>query len=321
MRHLKDPVRALSTKKVQAVLLVLAPLMIFLVFGVVRLGVATEMRPQSGSLNNPPEAPQHVMKPRSGIIDGCLPETSDSPGISPIKYSATLSCTTADGDRSGRRLVVFFGTRPETIKMAPILHLLTETNDTNFKAVFTGQLVAPFAKFWKLKVDTHVTGTFTANQTLAMLSGSLIREVDKAIVPCPNDVWLVQGDTTSAFAVGIVAFLRGTPVIHVEAGLRTFDMRSPFPEEFNRRAIGLMANIHAAPTLLSRENLVDQGVDPALISVTGNTGIDAARLAEPLIVKPCGVPESNRTLYITMHRRENRDRMTEMYGNLRPYFP
>jgi UDP-N-acetylglucosamine 2-epimerase (non-hydrolysing) len=233
---------------------------------------------------------------------------------------STLTCPqSAAGAPQQPRYVVFFGTRPETIKMAPILQLLSETHDASFKAVFTGQhpdLVAPFAKFWRIAIDVHVTGVFRAGQSLAKLTASLIYGIDRAIKRCPGDIWLVQGDTTSAFAAGYVAFLRGTPVIHVEAGLRTFDMRSPFPEEWNRRVIGMMATLHAAPTKLSRENLIGQGVSPSSIVVTGNTGLDAARLAQPHIVRPDGLPDSDRLVFVTMHRRENRDRMAQFFAAL-----
>mmetsp|Transcript_13458 Transcript_13458/g.34516 ORF Transcript_13458/g.34516 Transcript_13458/m.34516 type:complete len:784 (-) Transcript_13458:339-2690(-) len=242
--------------------------------------------------------------------------------VQPQEGQVALPCP-ASATATSRRLVIFFGTRPEAIKMAPLLHALGKRvpkGVTGYKAVFTGQhpdLVAPFAKFWNIKIDAHVTGTFVPGQSLPHLSGSLVSGIDTAIPPCPGDVWMVQGDTQSAFAAGLVAFLRGTPTVHVEAGLRTFDMRSPFPEEFNRRALGMVATMHAAPTNLSRENLIGQGVSPSRVLVTGNTGIDAARLAEPNIQQPKALPPGlttkSRMLLVTMHRRENREHMTAYY--------
>ena len=153
----------------------------------------------------------------------------------------------------------------------------------------------------------------------------------------------MQGDTTSAFAVGMVAFYRNIPLVHIEAGvaptltitsptvttmlpsgLRTFNMRSPFPEEFNRRAIGLLANIHFAPTNLSRHNLIHQGVEPERIFVTGNTGIDAVRLAgsmEGTDEQPPGIPAlhlwRHKYVLVTLHRRENQADMEEIYNAIR----
>lgn len=189
---------------------------------------------------------------------------------------------------------VFFGTRPETIKMGPLIRVLPDR-----RTVFTGQhpdLIAPFVKF---PIDVWINDTFHPGQSLADLTGNLIRSIDRVVPHGEDDVWYVQGDTTSAFAAAYVAFVRKTRVVHVEAGLRTHNMNSPFPEEFNRRTIGSIASLHMAPTQLSRDNLIAEGVPGSRIHVTGNTGIDAVRLAG----MDCEDREDS--ILVTMHRREN----------------
>eukprot|EP00038_Savillea_parva_P020735 m.32270 g.32270 ORF g.32270 m.32270 type:complete len:911 (-) comp4879_c0_seq1:154-2886(-) len=274
---------------------------------------------------------QHMLWVCMAVLVTTLPRHTHTAAAATVPSRLDCDVDIDDDDNPnvvGRRLVLFFGTRPETIKMAPVLAALTGNPSKlkgirGFKAVFTGQhpdLVKPFTKFWNIQVDAHVQGTFKASQSLPQLSAALIGQIDASVASCPGDVWLVQGDTQSAFAAGFVAFLRSIPVVHVEAGLRTFDMRSPFPEELNRRAIGMMASLHAAPTELSRQNLIGQGVDPYNIIVTGNTGIDAARLAETHIERPANLPkslsETSRMLLVTMHRRENRAHMKTYYDTI-----
>lgn len=236
-----------------------------------------------------------------------------------------LSCV--ENSHHNKRVLFFYGTRPEINKMAPVIQTFrTNASNNTFKplSIFTGQhvdLIKPFEMFWNMSADFHLRGTMQNQQTLTALTGRLITAIEESISPCASsDVWVVQGDTTSAFAVSLVAFYRQIPLVHIEAGLRTFNMRSPFPEEFNRKAIGLLANIHFAPTNLSRQNLIREGVDPNRIFITGNTGIDAVRLAGSMEVtneQPPGIPVlhlwRHKYVLVTLHRRENQANMREIY--------
>lgn len=224
-----------------------------------------------------------------------------------------------------RRMLFFFGTRPEVIKLAPVIHIFRERatqSGIRTLTVFTGQhidLIAPLEQFWDVRIDLHISATMERNQTLAALTEKLTHAINAEIEPCPRDIWVVQGDTTSAFVAGLVAFYRGIAVIHVEAGLRTYDMEAPFPEEFNRRAISLLASLHFAPTNLSRAHLLREGVPPARAFVTGNTGIDAVRIAEPRATRPSFTPrqwaalEGKQLVLVTLHRREKQGTMRSVY--------
>ena len=209
-----------------------------------------------------------------------------------------------------RRYVVFGGTRPEIIKIAPVVSALKAAR-LNTHVVFTGQhpdLSLPFQKFWKIEFDTSLEKVFQANNTLPNLIATMISAIDHAIPIQDADVWIVQGDTATSLAAGMVAFYRRTPLIHLEAGLRTFDHASPFPEEVNRRTLSLMASIQVAPTKMSQGNLIAQGVEADRIQIMGNTGIDAARLAETALTPPAFLDDSlkgQRLVLVTLHRREN----------------
>ncbi|GMH87701.1 hypothetical protein TrVE_jg2802 [Triparma verrucosa] len=156
------------------------------------------------------------------------------------------------------------------------------------------------------KLDSHLNSTNNNNNALQICFA----------FQCSNDIWIVQGDTSSGLAAGLVAFFRSTPLIHLEAGLRTFDHSSPFPEEVNRHTLSLVASLHVAPSELSEARLIAEGVESDRVVVYGNTGIDAARLAEENIVPPSNVKiqqGNNRMVFVTMHRRENADRFESFY--------
>ncbi|GMH50857.1 hypothetical protein TrVE_jg1078 [Triparma verrucosa] len=223
------------------------------------------------------------------------------------------------GDGINPRYVIFCGTRPEIIKVAPVI-MAMKTSGMNVHVVFTGQhpdIATPFRKFWDIPFDTILRGVFQSDQTISSLVGSLISIIEKTIPKNSNDIWIVQGDTSSGLAAGLVAFFRSTPLIHLEAGLRTFDHSSPFPEEVNRHTLSLVASLHVAPSELSEARLLAEGVEPDRVVVYGNTGIDAARLAEKNIVSPNNVKiqqGNNRMVFVTMHRRENADRFESFYN-------
>ncbi|CAM9352954.1 unnamed protein product, partial [Ectocarpus fasciculatus] len=239
----------------------------------------------------------------------------------------------------------FFGTRPEIIKLAPVIKLFRQQQEAiRVFTVFTGQqpnLMGPFLEYWGITPDLYIPGTMKPGQSLAMLNSRLLGGIDSAIENCEDSrqLWVVQGDTTSAFAASTVAYYRGVSVAHVEAGLRTFDMESPFPEEFNRRSIALLSALHFAPTIYSRANLLRQGVAPERIFVTGNTGIDAVRIANenmkppvittvvPSTIAPNStvdvaqlVSQRKIIVLLTMHRRENKKIMRSFYDVIRSVY-
>lgn len=205
--------------------------------------------------------------------------------------------------------MVVFGTRPEAIKMCPLVKELKENGCMEVTVCVTGQhremlnqVLETFSVIPDYDLKIMQSGQDLYDVTSRVLLG--MREVLKAEKP---DVVLVHGDTTTAFAAGLAAFYCHIPVGHVEAGLRTYDMDSPFPEEYNRQAIGLIATWHFAPTLTARDHLLREGKDPARVFVTGNTGIDALKTT---VKSDYHHPQldwaaDSRLLMITAHRREN----------------
>jgi UDP-N-acetylglucosamine 2-epimerase (non-hydrolysing) len=186
------------------------------------------------------------------------------------------------------KVLVVFGTRPEVIKLAPVIAALRHpaaasgVSGAVFQPVicFTGQhreMVEPFLEIFDLKpdYDLHV---MQENQPLAGLTARLLVRLDKVLEAEAPDWVIVQGDTTTAMAASLAAFYRRIKVGHVEAGLRTEDKYNPFPEEINRRLISHLADLHFAPTKRARENLLREGLDRRAIFVTGNTVVDALKM-------------------------------------------
>lgn len=213
-------------------------------------------------------------------------------------------------DRAARpRVLVTFGTRPEAIKLAPVvlgLHAL----DREFEVVLcsTGQhreLLDQSLEAFGLRPDLDL-GLMRPGQSLIDLSSRALKKLDAAVRSVRPDVVLVQGDTTSAMAAALAAYLLQVPVGHVEAGLRTGDLYQPFPEEGNRRIVGTLASMHFAPTLTAARRLEREHVPSRDVYVTGNTVIDAL-----LYTKGRQIPRardrrsSRRRLLVTLHRRES----------------
>lgn len=216
-----------------------------------------------------------------------------------------------------KKVLVIAGTRPEAVKLAPVVHELRRRPD-DFEVHFcsSGQhqtmLEQTLADFG-LKPDfsLHV---MTGNQSLAGLSARLFAEVDNLLDTLAPDVVLVQGDTTTVQVSALSAFYRRIPVGHVEAGLRTWNLDSPFPEELNRRVVGLTARWHYAPTELARQNLLAERIRPESIIVTGNTVIDALlmtldaiRRHPPALPPPieAALAQNSPVILVTGHRRES----------------
>lgn len=175
------------------------------------------------------------------------------------------------------RVAVIFGTRPEAIKMAPVVQALRDTAGIECRVWSTGQhrqMLDQVLNLFDLKADVDL-GLMTPGQSLNGLFAAAVSGVDAMLEAEKPDLVLVHGDTSTAAAAATAAFHRRIPVGHVEAGLRSGRMDQPWPEEFNRRVVDLVSRLLFAPTERSRANLLAEGVNPAHVSVTGNTVVDA----------------------------------------------
>ena len=218
-------------------------------------------------------------------------------------------------------ILVAFGTRPEAIKLAPVIASLHADKMLRCMTVASGQhtnLVEPFIRLFNLKVD-HTLDVMVPGQSLNQLLAKLIAEADRVLKQDQPKVVLVQGDTTTALAFGLAAFQLGIDVGHVEAGLRTADIRSPFPEEMNRRLISRLARWHFTATPNHDENLLREGVPASAIIRTGNTVVDAMQSIHGKVQPSAKLQEllnetdGQKRLVVTMHRRENHDTTLDGY--------
>ncbi len=231
----------------------------------------------------------------------------------------SLAVPTEDGSRSMKLLFVL-GTRPEAIKLAPVFLELSGRPSFDCKVCVTGQhreMLAQVLELFELQADWNLD-LMRPNQDLAYLTGAVLSGVGGVLDAFRPDRVIVQGDTTTTFAAALAAFYHRIPVAHVEAGLRTDNIYSPWPEEVNRRLVTHIADLHFAPTARARENLRREGVVGDRILVTGNTGIDALlRIAALLDNRPdlrsrCAAVlpahfKGRRMILMTGHRRESFD--------------
>jgi UDP-N-acetylglucosamine 2-epimerase (non-hydrolysing) len=213
-----------------------------------------------------------------------------------------------------RNIAVIFGTRPDTIKLAPvILQLRKEQRYFNVVPIATAQhrhMLDQVLRIFNIK-PKHDLNVMQPRQSLATLTKNLIGALETVVKKEKPDMILVQGDTTTTFVGSLVAFYHQIPVGHVEAGLRTFDRKNPFPEEINRRLTSCVTDLHFAPTQTAKQALVREHFDPSTIFVTGNSVIDALQIAvrplhrfqERILRK--SVASNRRIVLMTMHRREN----------------
>ena len=214
------------------------------------------------------------------------------------------------------RVLSIFGTRPEAVKMAPVVQALAGAPEIEARVCVTAQhreMLDQVLELFHIRPDYDLN-LMRPNQTLAGLTAEILEHIDPVLADEHPDWVLVQGDTTTVMAAALAAFYRNIKVGHVEAGLRTGDKHQPFPEEINRRIAGTLADLHFAPTELSRQHLLREGVDDWRIAVTGNPDIDAlqqiSKMEEPLQVKKWlqewGISNgSARLILVTAHRREN----------------
>jgi UDP-N-acetylglucosamine 2-epimerase (non-hydrolysing) len=211
------------------------------------------------------------------------------------------------------------GTRPEAIKMSPVIKAFRQLPRTSVRVVSTGQhrelLASALSEFGinsdvDLKVMRH-------NQSLSDLTGRLFGAFAGVLQRESPAIVLAQGDTTTVFVASVVSFYLGIPFGHVEAGLRTGDLRYPFPEEFNRIVAGRTATLHFAPTLMARNNLIREGIPESCIHLTGNTVIDALlSIADSIPDEARNGPR--RRILMTVHRRENFGRpISEVFQAIR----
>lgn len=209
------------------------------------------------------------------------------------------------------RILLIFGTRPEAIKMAPLVQVLAERADAEVLTCVTAQhrLMLDQVLDWFHIHPDYDLDLMRPNQTLAGLTARAVEAVSDVITAVGPDVVLVQGDTTTAMVAAMAAFYQRVPVGHVEAGLRTGDVNNPFPEEANRRLITVLATYNFAPTATAEQALLAENIPADSIYVTGNTVIDALQwtVAQPYTLK-LGLPLDNsgeRLILVTAHRRES----------------
>lgn len=212
-----------------------------------------------------------------------------------------------------RRVMFVYGTRPEAIKLAPIIRAMERSPAFAPTVVVTAQhrsMLDEANAFFGVRPD-HDLAIMAEGQTLTDLTVRALRGLEPLLARNRPDVIVVQGDTTSTFVGALAASYHQVPVAHVEAGLRTYDRASPFPEEINRQLTTRLADLHLAPTDTCRQQLLDEGIDPEAIAVTGNSVIDALLWAVGQRA-PYGDPalswlddDPRRVLLVTAHRRES----------------
>lgn len=222
------------------------------------------------------------------------------------------------------RVMTVFGTRPDTIKMAPVVHALRANPAIDDIVCVTAQhrqMLDDLLALFAIEPDYDLD-IMTADQTLTQITTRVLEGMERVLAQAKPDVVLVHGDTTTSTSAALAAFYAQVPVGHVEAGLRTNDRWLPFPEEMNRRLTGTIASYHFAPTTLAREHLLREYVDANDIIVTGNTVIDAfletsrrTDLPAPPRLRECD--RSRPIVLVTAHRRENHPYMRQMCEALR----
>lgn len=210
------------------------------------------------------------------------------------------------------KVMTIFGTRPEAIKMAPVVKELLKYKEFDVKVCLTAQhreMLDQVVDLFNIPVDYDLD-VMQKGQSLYDITARVLRGLQDVLEKENPDYVLVHGDTTTTFTAALAAFYKGIKVAHVEAGLRTGNLRSPFPEEANRRLTGVMTNVHFAPTEVAKENLLKEGKNPETIFVVGNTVIDALfhtvkkdYIFEDKEIRE--IEEHKKIILVTTHRREN----------------
>ena len=208
-----------------------------------------------------------------------------------------------------KKVMLVFGTRPEAIKMCPLVNELKTRKGIETVVCVTGQhrqMLDQVLEAFSVVPDYDLS-VMKDRQTLFDVTTNILNRIREVLEAVRPDVVLVHGDTSTTFVTALACYYLQIPVGHVEAGLRTYNIYSPYPEEFNRQAVGIIAAYHFAPTELSKKNLLKEGKKPETIYVTGNTAIDALKTtvrkdyAHPVLEWA----KDSRLIMITAHRREN----------------
>lgn len=208
-----------------------------------------------------------------------------------------------------KKVMLVFGTRPEAIKMCPLVLELKKRKKIQTLVCVTGQhrqMLDQVLDAFGVKPDYDLS-IMKERQTLFDVTVNILERIHEVLEKEHPDVVLVHGDTSTTFVTALACFYLQIPVGHVEAGLRTYDIYSPYPEEFNRQAVGIVAQYNFAPTELSRQNLLKEGKKPDSIYVTGNTAIDALQttVREDYTHSELEWANGSRLIMLTAHRREN----------------
>lgn len=208
-----------------------------------------------------------------------------------------------------KKVMLVFGTRPEAIKMCPLVNVLKKRKKVETIVCVTGQhrqLLDQVLEVFDVKPDYDLK-IMKERQNLEDVTCNILNKIGTVLVKEKPDVVLVHGDTSTAFVSALACFYRQIPVGHVEAGLRTYNLNSPFPEEFNRQAISIISKYNFAPTEKAKNNLLQEGKNPKSIYVTGNTAIDALKttVKDDYFHEELEWAKDSRMILITAHRREN----------------
>lgn len=208
-----------------------------------------------------------------------------------------------------KTILIVFGTRPEAIKMCPLVKELQSRPSLHTVVAVTGQhrtMLDQVLETFNITPDYDLS-IMKDKQTLYDITTSILNGMKKILETVHPDVVLVHGDTSTTFATALAAFYQQIPVGHVEAGLRTYNIYSPYPEEFNREAVGIVSDFNFAPTEISKQNLIREGKKPETIFVTGNTAIDALKttVRTDYTHPELTWAQDSRLILITAHRREN----------------
>lgn len=210
---------------------------------------------------------------------------------------------------SMKKYLIVFGTRPEAIKMCPLVNELKKRNNCKVSVCVTGQhrqMLKQVLKVFKI-VPNYDLAIMKEKQTLFDITNSILNYIEDILKKDMPDIVLVHGDTTTTFATSLACFYLKIPVGHIEAGLRTYNIYSPYPEEFNRQVVSIIAKYNFAPTEVSRDNLIREGKNISTIYVTGNTAIDALKTTVTDDYKSSLLDwvGSSKLILLTAHRREN----------------
>ncbi len=226
-----------------------------------------------------------------------------------IDYCLNVMTFNIKREKAMKKIMLVFGTRPEAIKMCPLVNELKTRENIQTIVCVTGQ----HRQMLDQVLDAfHVTPDYDLSimkdrQTLFDVTANILMKIKEVLESEKPDIVLVHGDTSTTFVTALACFYLQIPVGHVEAGLRTYNIYSPFPEEFNRQAVGLVSKFNFAPTEMSKNNLLKEGKDPDSIYVTGNTAIDALKttVREDYIHTQLEWSKDSKLILITAHRREN----------------